>query len=166
VVSAPYSVARARQRVEEWNAQPKSRRLPGHAPPVRPTSLLFSPLTIGPWVVLALALLFAAALDARGATASECSRCGQPFCNWCKRPGDPVLYCSDCITLYLRKDSPGIEAHVAMTREIRWRTQRRDWACRLATFFLPGAHRGLLDRPVSAFVILFVFLFLGSVAVF
>jgi tetratricopeptide (TPR) repeat protein len=164
VVPAPYSLARAMRKVEDWNAQAKSRRLPGHAAPLRLQDLVFSVFTLGPWVILALALLFAGALDSREVLASECAKCGKPFCPWCKRPGDPVLYCSDCVSLHLRKETVGIEAHVAQTREIRWRLNRRDWSCRLATFFLPGAHRDVADQPIGAFLTLFVFLFLMAVA--
>jgi tetratricopeptide (TPR) repeat protein len=164
VVSASYSLPRALRKVEEWNAQPKSRRLPGHVAPIRIQDLVFSVFTLGPWVILALALLFAGALDSREILASECAKCGKAFCPWCKRPGDPLLYCSDCVSLHLRKEAVGIEAHVAQTREIRWRIRRRDWSCRLATFFLPGAHGDVADRPIGAFLTLFVFLFLMAVA--
>ncbi len=164
VLPAPYSLDRALRKVEDWNGQAKSRRLPGHAPPVRIQDLLFSVFTLGPWVILALALLFAGALDSREILASECAKCGKAFCPWCKRPGDPVLYCSDCVNLHMRKEPVGIEAHVAQTREIRWRVRQREWSCRLATFFLPGTHRDVADRPIGAFLTLFVFLFLMAVA--
>ncbi len=164
VIPAPYSLERARRKVEDWNAQAKSRRLPGHAPPLRVQDLVFTPFTLGPWVLLALALLLARALDSREALAGECAKCGKPFCPWCKRPGDPVLYCSDCVRLYLRKESAGIEAHVAQTREVRGRARHRNWSCRLANFFLPGTHRAVSDRPFSAFLTLLLFLFFVAVA--
>ena len=43
VVSASYGLGRARRRVEEWNAQPKSMRLPGHAPPMQVWTPFLSP---------------------------------------------------------------------------------------------------------------------------
>jgi hypothetical protein len=164
VVSAVYPVSRARRKVEEWNAQPKSRRLPGHATPLRLTDLVFSPLTLGPWVLLVLGILWSVTLESRQLLAGECSRCGRPFCSFCKKMGESVLYCSDCVRLYLRKESPGIEAHVAQTREIRRRTLWKDWSCRLTSLVLPGTHSELADRPVISFLVFFLFLFLIAAA--
>lgn len=165
VVSAPYPLSRARQKVEQWNAQSKSRRLPGHAPPIRFPDAFLTPFVLAPWVAIALALVFAALLRSRGGLAAECTRCGKPFCPRCKRLGDPVLYCSDCVRLYLRKESAGIEAHVAQTREVHSRTRQRDVSCRLVSLVLPGAHLDLSDRPVASFLTLLLFLLLIAVAV-
>ena len=165
VVAATYPVSRARRKVEEWNAQPKSRRLPGHATPLRIVDFLLSPLTLGPWVLLALALIWTHNLEAHMGLAEECTRCGKPFCPVCKRTGEAVLYCSDCVRLHLRKDFPGIEAHVAQTREIRRRTRLKDWSCRLTSLVLPGAHPELADRPVISFLVFFLFLFLIAVSI-
>ena len=118
VVAVPYTLAQARQKIEQWNAQPKSRRLPGHAPPIRVTDLLVSVFSLGPWVALALALVFAAYRAGRP-LATECTRCGKPFCGRCKKTSEAPLYCPDCVRLYLHKESAGIEAHVAQTREIQ-----------------------------------------------
>jgi len=164
VISAAYPVSRAKRKVEEWNAQAKSRRLPGHAAPIRVTDFLISALTLGPWVLLGVGLLWTRTLEKRRALAGECDRCGKPFCSFCKRPGEPVLYCSDCIRLYLRKDSPGIEAQVAQTHEIRRRTRWKDWTCRVFSILLPGAHSELADRPVASFLVSFLFLFLIAVS--
>jgi hypothetical protein len=122
-------------------------------------------LSLGPWVLLALGLLWSRTLENHRVVAGECTRCGKPFCSLCKRPGEPVLYCSECVRLYLRKDSPGIEAQVAQTHEIRRRTRSRDWSCRLSSLVLPGAHSELADRPLISFFVSFLFLFLIAVAI-
>src|SRR6202007_2643619 len=96
--------------------------------------------------------------------AAECTRCRKPFCPMCKGFGEPALYCSDCVRLYLRKESPGIEAHVAQARESRWRIRRRDWSCRLVSLLLPGTHLGLSEKPMASFWTLFLFLLFVAIA--
>lgn len=158
VVSAPYPLKRARARVEDWNAQPKSRRLPGNAPTLEVWGLFLSPFTLGPW----LAALLAAgvtALRVNGPIASECLRCGRAFCRECRRPGDSSLYCTDCVRLHIRKEPVGIEAHVAQAEEIRRRTRLKDRLCRLASLVLPGTHDAFGEQPVRAAARLFCFAF-------
>lgn len=164
VVTAPYPLSRARQKINQWNAQQKSRRLPGHVPPFQFREALLSPFTLGPWIALALALLLAVILRSRRALAGECIRCGKTFCSFCKRLGEPALYCSDCVRFHLRKESTEIGAHVALTQETQRRTRWRDWSCRIASLVLPGAHLDLSERPVASVLTLSLFLLLVAVA--
>jgi tetratricopeptide (TPR) repeat protein len=163
VVAVPYTLAEARQKIEQWNAQPKSRRLPGHAPPVRVADLLVSVFTLGPWAALAFALVFAAYRTGRP-IATECTRCGKPFCRRCKKSSEAPLYCPDCVRLYLHKESAGIEVHVAQTREIQTRIRHRDRACHVTSFFLPGAHVLFSQKPVAGFLTLWMFFFFAGAA--
>ena len=161
VVSAPYGLGRARRKIEEWNAQAKSRRLPGHAPPFSPLRLLLSPSTLGPWAALALALALAAW---RRNTASECVRCGRSFCRRCRRSAYPAGYCAECVRLQSRKETVSIEAQVAQAAELQRRTRQKDFACRLTSVLLPGTHRFFLQKPVSGFLLLFSFFFFLAAA--
>ncbi|HEY6928154.1 MAG TPA: tetratricopeptide repeat protein [Thermoanaerobaculia bacterium] len=163
VVAVPYTLAQARLKIEQWNAQPKSRRLPGHAPPIRIQDLVVSVFTLGPWAALALALVFAAYRKGRP-IATECTRCGKPFCQRCKRSAEAPLYCPDCVRLYLHKQSAAIEVHVAQTREIQGRIRKRDRSCRIISFFVPGAHVVFSQRPVAGFLSLCAFFFLAAAA--
>ncbi len=158
VVPAAYSVARARQRIESWNAQSKSRRLPGHLPERGWLAAVRSPATIGPLAALALALIAAWWRSRRG-VAEECVRCGRPFCAWCKRPGDPQLFCTPCVRMEIRREEPGIEAHVEQAREMRRRIASRDRACRVLSAVLPGAHAYFSERPLKGLAMLFGFFF-------
>jgi len=156
VVAAPYGVSRARRRVEEWNAQPKSVRLPGHAPPAPPWKLVASPYTLGPWIAALLAVGLTA-LRARGPVAALCLRCGKALCTLCRRPADSPLYCTDCVRLHIKKEPVGIEAHVIQAEEIRRRTRFHDRLCRLSSLLLPGAHDAFSGEPRRAAARLFVF---------
>jgi len=164
VVSASYGLGRARRRVEEWNAQPKSMRLPGHAPPMQVWTPFLSPFTFGPWVAALLAV-GVTALRAKGPMASECLRCAKAFCPVCRRPGDSPLYCTDCVRLHIKKEPVGIEAHVAQAEEIRRRVRWRDRFCRLGSLVLPGTHDAFNDKPVRGAVRLLAFTFAVALVV-
>lgn len=164
VVSASYPVKRARQRVEEWNAQPKSRRLPGHAPPLALWKLFVTPVTLGPWIAALLAF-GVTVLRAKGPIATECLRCGKAFCSECRRSGDSPLYCTDCVRLHIKKEPVGIEAHVAQAEEIRRRTRARDRFCRLGSFVLPGTHDAFAEQPARAAARLLGFAFAVAMVV-
>ncbi len=158
VVPAAYSVGRARERIERWNAQSKSRRLPGQLPARGLLRALRSPATLGPLAALTAALLWSWWRGRRG-VASECVRCGRPFCSRCKRYGDSPLFCTPCVRLEIRREEAAIEAHVEQTREIRRRIAWRDRACRAFSLLLPGSHAYFSESPGRGFAVLFGFFF-------
>ncbi len=158
VVPAAYSVERARQHIERWNSQPKSRRLPGHLPERGLLATVRSPATLGPLVALALAFGWTWWRNRKG-LAGECVRCGRPFCATCKRYGDPALFCTPCVRLEIRKEEPGIQAHVEQTREAQRRIAARDRACRVLSILLPGTHAFFSERPIRGLAALFGFFF-------
>ncbi len=158
VVSAPYGLDRARRRVEDWNGQLKSLRLPGHALPMPVWKMFLTPFTLGPWMAALLAA-GVTALRTKGPMAAECLRCAKAFCRVCRRPGDSPLYCTDCVRLHIKKEPVGIEAHVAQAEEIRRRVRWRDRFCRLGSLLLPGTHDAFSEKPVRGAVRLFAFAF-------
>jgi len=164
VIAAPYTLSRARARVEKWNAQPKSRRLPGHARPYRVQDVLRSPFTLAPWGALLLGALLTA-FRSRWPTASECARCGAVFCGFCKRHGEPSLYCNTCVRLHMRREDTGIQAHVVAAEEARRRNRSRDRKCRWASLLFPGAHRVFSDSPVAGFLLSAIFFLFIAAAV-
>ncbi len=158
VVSAGFSLARARARIADWDAQPKSRRLPGHGTAARPWNALISVWALAPLGVLFAGILFARLRRRRG-LASLCERCGRAFCNRCRRYGDPALYCTMCSRTFLRKEDVDIEVQVAEARQMQARATRRARASRIASLLLPGSHALLEERPVAGGITLFLFFF-------
>ena len=156
VVPAGYSVARARERIAEWNAQPKSRRLPGHGTAAKPWGTLLSPWALAPLAVLALGILLARSRH-RG-VAAICDKCGRAFCNRCRRYGDPPDYCTVCAR-GLRKENVDIEVQAAeasaMQRRLAWRSR----ASRILSLLLPGSHAFQEGRPAAGALTLFAFFF-------
>jgi tetratricopeptide (TPR) repeat protein len=148
VISAGYPLSRARRRIEQWNRQPKSRRLPGHAPPLTAAGLLLTPYALGPWILAAGAVALAA-VRASHPLASECERCGIAICDSCRRFADQPHFCTTCVRLHVRKEDAAIEAHVAQSREIRRRVAGRDRLCRILSLLLPGTHRVFSERTAA-----------------
>ncbi|HEY6148622.1 MAG TPA: hypothetical protein VIZ69_13030, partial [Thermoanaerobaculia bacterium] len=157
VISAGYPLSRARRRIEEWNRQPKSRRLPGHAPPFSLLGFFATPFALGPLLAIGAALALTAVREKRP-LATECERCGIAICDSCRRFTDQPHYCTTCVRLHVRKESGGIEAHVQQTREIQRRVQARDALCRVLSLVLPGTHRIFSGRTVAGVTRMFLFL--------
>jgi tetratricopeptide (TPR) repeat protein len=161
VVSPSYTVARARERIADWNAQPKSRRLPGHGLAARPWPALLTPWALAPLAVLGLGIVLSRSRERRG-IAVLCDRCGRAFCNHCRRYGDPPDYCAMCSRSF-RKESADIEAQAAEAAAMGRRHSARSRASRLLSLVLPGSHAFLEGRPVAGAATLFLF-FLGVAA--
>ncbi len=163
VVSPEYSVARARTRIASWNAQPKSRRLPGHGTAGGPWTAIFSPWALAPLALLGVGIGLARFRQRRG-VASICERCGRAFCNRCRRYGDPPDYCTMCARL-LRREVSDIEAQAAEATAARRRASSRSRAGRIASLLLPGSHAFEEGRPLAGTWMLFLF-FLGLAAAY
>lgn len=157
VVPAGYPIARAREHIERWNAQPKSRRLPGHGTAARPLH------AVVPWSLPPLAFLLLGALlssrRARRGLAGECERCGRVFCSRCRRYGDPANYCAMCSQIYLRKENVDIEIQVAETKAAQRRAKWRQRAARIASLLFPGSRAIFEERTGAGTITLFLFLF-------
>jgi tetratricopeptide (TPR) repeat protein len=161
VVPAPYSLARARGRIAQWNSQPKSRRLPGHGA----ASLGYA---LGSaWSIPPLAALFAGVFlgrfrNRRG-TAAECVRCGRAFCLRCRRYGDAPGYCAACAKTF-RKEDADIEEQAAEALASQRRARRHHRMTRLTSLLAPGAHEFGFSRPVKGGITMFVFFCLVGAA--
>jgi len=162
VVSSSYPLSRARRKIEEWNRQPKGRRLPGYAPSSGVAEAFLSPFAAGPWALLLLALTLRLLRTWRG-MAKECVQCGEPHCKYCRRYGDPLGLCSACSRQ--RKASRGIDIQVKRAEQARLLAQRRKWVCRFLSLLFPGAHGFFSKRPVSGFLTLLLFFFLLASAI-
>jgi len=156
VVPAGYPVERARVRMALWDAQPKSRRLPGHGS-ARGWKQFVSWWSLAPLGALALGVFFAGTWRRRG-VAEECDRCGRPFCARCRRWGETSQYCAECSRIS-RKEDVDIEDQVAQTRSMQRRALRRHRIRRLASLALPGSHAVDSGRPVRGAAIALAFCF-------
>ncbi len=157
VVPAGFSLARARARMAEWDAQPKSRRLPGHGS-ARGWRQYFSLWSLPALAALGLGM-FLDRRSGRGGLATECARCGRAMCARCRRWGDVSLYCSACSRLISKKEDVDIGVQVAETKAMRRRADWKQRARRIASLVMPGSHAFASGRPVRAALALFLFFF-------
>ena len=157
VVPAGYPLTRARSRIERWNAQLKSRRLPGHGTAEQPWRALY-PWSLAPLGAWLLGIVLARR-RARYGLATECARCARTICSRCRRYGDPTLYCAMCSRLYMRKEETDIEVQVAETRAMQQRASWRTRAARLSSLLLPGSRAFFEERPLAGAISLFLFFF-------
>jgi hypothetical protein len=137
-----------------WDAQPKSRRLPGHGS-ARGWRQYFPAWMFAPLAALGLGIFLARRRERD--IALDCDRCGRPFCRRCRRFADPSLYCAACWKLHMRKDDVDIGEQVAETKAMQRRAARRHFAVRLASLVLPGSHAFASRRPGRAAAVLLAF---------
>lgn len=157
VVPAGYPLVRARARMAAWDAQPRSRRLPGHGG-ARGRRQYLSGWSLPPLAALAFGMYLERGWRRRG-VAEECARCGRAYCGRCRRWGDTSLYCTTCTRLYAKKEDVDIAEQVSETRAMQRRALWKHRASRIASLVLPGSHAFASGRPVRAAAALFVFFF-------
>ena len=156
VVPAGYSLARARRRIADWNAQPKSRRLPGHGAAAREWQGYLSWWSAVPVGFLILGMGIDRLRRRRGLS-YECGRCGRAFCDRCRRYGDPTLYCTPCASTLVRKEGPDIEVQVSETRAMQRRLTWRHRVSRMVSLVAPGSSAFRDGRPIAGLIALFLF---------
>jgi len=156
VVPAGYSLTRARARIAQWNAQPKSRRLPGHGAAGGQWKSYLSLWSLVPIGTLVLGAVLDRLRRRRG-LAYECGRCGRAFCDRCRRYNDPTLYCPPCARTVLGKEGPDIEEQVFETKATQRRAKWRQRVSRLVSLVAPGSSAFRDGRPIAGAIALFLF---------
>jgi tetratricopeptide (TPR) repeat protein len=89
-------------------------------------------------------------------TAQTCSKCGKVFCPRCKTATESASYCSQCISVFLKRDMVSIEQQSAKQAQIQsWLT----WSSvgrRVAGFLIPGSAHLLGEHVWFGLVVGFV----------
>jgi tetratricopeptide (TPR) repeat protein len=164
VISLEYTVPEAEDRTRQWGRNSKSQVLPGIHQPPSFWEMIASPLCLGPWVVLLAGFLLYHLVRSLGVGASECARCGKPFCPRCKAKDAPALYCQECVRIYFSKQGPDIARQVASSEEAKRSQRLRRRERRILSLFLPGARRITDGQAGSGFLVLFIFFLLVAVS--
>ncbi len=164
VVSLDYSVREAEDKTLEWGRQTKSQVLPGiHQPPTL-WEMILSPLCLGPWAALFAGFLLFTLLRRLDVGATDCARCGKPYCSRCREKDAPALYCADCARAFSSRQGPDIARQVALSELARHNQKVRRRERRFLSLFLPGARRISDGQPGSGFLVLLVFFLLLAIA--
>lgn len=100
--------------------------------------------------ILAVAALFLCGVTLgafRGhSPAQRCSRCGQPFCAYCKSGRDGHEYCSQCVHLFVLGDGLAPETKGRKLYQVERHETRSRRGRRIASLILPGASQILAGR--------------------
>jgi tetratricopeptide (TPR) repeat protein len=92
--------------------------------------------------------------------AEVCTKCGKVFCRRCKTATESATYCSQCISVFLKRDMVSIEQQSAKMEQIRRWESRSSVARRIAGVLVPGSHELLEGRVWFGLMIGFVGWFL------
>jgi tetratricopeptide (TPR) repeat protein len=121
---------------------------------------LLGPLSLVFWIG-ALAGLVVLTLRSRWFWISEvCTKCGKVFCPRCKTATESATYCSQCISVFLKRDMVSIEQQSAKMEQIRRWEVRSSLARRIAGILVPGSHELLEGKVWLGLVVGFVGWFL------
>ncbi len=100
---------------------------------------LVHPLALCFWVTGLIGLGVLALRRRYGWASTACIRCGRLFCRRCKSAIESESYCSQCISVFLKRDVVSIEQQSAKLAQIRRWELNLAAGRRLVTIFLPGA---------------------------
>jgi tetratricopeptide (TPR) repeat protein len=131
--------------------------LPGQL--LEPTSRVF-------WTLALLGLLIMLLRRRWMWTAQICTKCGKVFCPRCKTATESASYCSQCISVFLKRDMVSIEQQSAKAEQIRrwmlWSSIGR----RVAGVVVPGSSH-LLNEGVGLGLLIsfFAWLFLSGAVI-
>jgi len=118
----------------------------------------FRPFSLAFFATGALGLLIVTLRNRWMWTARACSRCGKVFCPRCKTESESEAYCSQCISVFLKRDRVAIEQQSAKLDQIRRWERRSMWVRRLVALILPGGGMVVQGRwgegMVSGFLVL------------
>ncbi|NOZ95195.1 MAG: tetratricopeptide repeat protein [Acidobacteria bacterium] len=79
-------------------------------------------------------------------TSTACARCGKVFCPQCKTATESDAYCSQCISVFLKRDAVAIEQQAIKVEQIRRREAWENLGRRVAALVMPGSGEVLLGR--------------------
>lgn len=106
----------------------------------RPLDLILDPTSAVFWISALLGLALLAVRHRRLRPSRECVRCGKVYP---PEPGtgDGHNHCSQCVSVFLRRDVVSIEQHTAKMQQIRRWDLRSGLIRRVVTVLIPGAGR-------------------------
>ncbi|HQN94839.1 MAG TPA: tetratricopeptide repeat protein [Thermoanaerobaculales bacterium] len=108
---------------------------------------LFSPTSLVFWLCGALGVVVLLARSGRMWTAQRCSKCGRTFCEKCKTASDNETLCSQCISVFLKRDLVAVDQQLAKQARVRRWDTVATVARRAAGVLLPGSHDLADGRP-------------------
>jgi tetratricopeptide (TPR) repeat protein len=134
------------------NAPPDVRLKAGAGPLIdRLIAEILSPWSMVFWIPGVLGLLALMARDRWMWTAQMCSKCGKVFCPRCKTETGSDTLCSQCISVFLKRDVVAVDQQTAKAARVRrwgmWTAALR----RVAGLLIPGGQSLLTGNPLVGY---------------
>jgi tetratricopeptide (TPR) repeat protein len=108
---------------------------------------LFSPASAVFWLLGLVGIVVQAVRHQWMWTAQRCSKCGKTYCPKCKTSTESDSLCSQCISVFLKRDVVAAELQAAKQARVRrwgiWSSAMR----RVAGVLIPGSHDLIDGRP-------------------
>ncbi len=108
---------------------------------------LFSPMSMVFWLCGILGLVVLAVRGRWMWTAQRCSRCGKTFCVKCKTATESDALCSQCISVFLKRDLVAIDQQLAKQARVRRWDIVSTASRRVASALIPGSPDLAERRP-------------------
>jgi len=150
-----------------WNDLERMRREAGAAgwkaaglaaPKLELRTLFFHPIPLAVFFTGVLGLLLLVARDRWMWTSKACARCGKVFCPRCKTATESDAYCSQCISVFLKRDAVAIEQHAVKVEQIRRRQAWERLGRRFMAVVAPGSGQVLLGAWIRGMLTAFLVL--------
>lgn len=146
---------------------PQGWRSAGLAPPgLDPETAIWHPIPMAFFFTGVLGLLLGLARHRWMWTSTSCARCGKVFCPRCKTATESDAYCSQCISVFLKRDAVAIEQQAIKVEQIRRRESLENLGRRVVAVLFPGSGEVVVGRwKTGMLMAFFVVLFAGGALV-
>ena len=108
---------------------------------------LYSPMSMVFWACGILGLVVLAIRSRWMWTAQRCGKCGKTFCTKCKTATESDTLCSQCISVFLKRDMVAVDQQLAKQARVRRWDLVATASRRLASVLIPGSHDLADGRP-------------------
>jgi len=117
-------------------------------PPLLQERTAAHPLTLAALTALVFAMGHLLLRERTTGFAGVCLKCGRSFCRRCRLSQERQSYCSQCVNIFLKKDSVGIESQIAKRRQVARHQLTLRLQRRLGDLVLPGLGLAFAGRPL------------------
>lgn len=114
---------------------------------------LTAPFSLAMWVNVLIGVVAIVTRRKMMWESSACTRCGKVFCPRCKTSTESMSYCSQCISVFLKRDLVSIEQQTAKMNQVRRWEAVSVISRRTIGVLLPGAYLVFGGNAVLGFVI-------------
>ena len=117
-------------------------------PPALQERTAAHPFTLAALVAVVFAIGHYLLRDRTTGFATTCLKCGRPFCHRCRLSQERQSYCAQCVNIFLKKDTVGIDAQLAKRKQVSRHQVALRLERRIGDLLLPGLGLGVNGHPL------------------